>query len=110
MMNIAILNGPNLNLLGKREPEVYGNKDFDQYFDRAVKWSLATRKALQQRLADAGFYQGTIDGKLGRGTKRALKDLPLNMRGKTLHEAKPAAPPAKPSPGQQSIQDLEKLD
>ncbi len=83
---------------------------FDQYFDRALKWSLATRKALQQRLADAGLYQGTIDGKLGRGTKRALKDLPLNMRGKTLHEAKPAAPTTKPSPGQQSIQDLEKLD
>ena len=31
-MKIAIINGPNLNLLGKREPEVYGNKDFDAYF------------------------------------------------------------------------------
>ena len=31
-MNITIINGPNLNLLGKREPDVYGNKDFEQYF------------------------------------------------------------------------------
>ncbi len=31
-MNIIIINGPNLNLLGKREPEVYGNTSFENYF------------------------------------------------------------------------------
>jgi 3-dehydroquinate dehydratase-2 len=31
-MKIIIINGPNLNLLGKREPEVYGSKSFEDYF------------------------------------------------------------------------------
>jgi 3-dehydroquinate dehydratase II len=31
-MKIAIINGPNLNLLGKREPGVYGNQTFEDYF------------------------------------------------------------------------------
>ena len=30
-MNIIIITGPNLNLLGKREPEVYGSQSFEDY-------------------------------------------------------------------------------
>ena len=54
-MNIAILNGPNLNLLGKREPEVYGNIDFDQYFDQ-----------LQSLFPEINltYYQSNVEGEL----------------------------------------------
>mgnify|MGYP001826263469 CR=1 FL=1 len=33
MMKIHIINGPNLNLLGKREPEIYGAKTFEDYYE-----------------------------------------------------------------------------
>ncbi|WP_018612886.1 type II 3-dehydroquinate dehydratase [Segetibacter koreensis] len=54
-MKIAIINGPNLNLLGKREPEVYGNKDFEQYF-----------KELQNNFSEIKFsyYQSNVEGEL----------------------------------------------
>lgn len=32
MIKIAIINGPNLNLLGKREPSIYGNQSFEDYY------------------------------------------------------------------------------
>lgn len=36
-MNIAIINGPNLNLLGKREPEVYGKETFETFLENLIK-------------------------------------------------------------------------
>jgi len=33
MIKIAIINGPNLNLLGNREPDIYGDQTFEQYFE-----------------------------------------------------------------------------
>ncbi|HWV71335.1 MAG TPA: type II 3-dehydroquinate dehydratase [Pseudosphingobacterium sp.] len=36
-MKIFILNGPNLNLLGIREPSIYGSKGFDDYFEELTK-------------------------------------------------------------------------
>lgn len=36
-MTIAIINGPNLNMLGKRDPEIYGGETFEQTFDMLQK-------------------------------------------------------------------------
>ncbi|MDR1119837.1 MAG: type II 3-dehydroquinate dehydratase [Dysgonamonadaceae bacterium] len=54
-MKIQIINGPNLNLLGKREPDIYGNSSFDAYFD--------TLKA-QYPAIELTYYQSNIEGKL----------------------------------------------
>lgn len=37
MYQIQIINGPNLNLLGRREPNIYGNQSFEVYFERLRK-------------------------------------------------------------------------
>ena len=54
-MKIIIINGPNLNLLGKREPEVYGTQDFDSYF--------TTLKSKHPEM-DLSYFQSNIEGEL----------------------------------------------
>jgi 3-dehydroquinate dehydratase-2 len=54
-MRIIIINGPNLNLLGKREPEIYGGRSFEDYFTE-----------LQQKFpgVQLDYYQSNIEGEL----------------------------------------------
>jgi len=54
-MKILILNGPNLNLLGKREPEVYGDQTFEDYFEK-----------LQSKFdsIELEYYQSNVEGEI----------------------------------------------
>jgi 3-dehydroquinate dehydratase-2 len=54
-MKIAIINGPNLNLLGKREPEVYGNQTFEGYL---------TGLELKFPEIEFIYFQSNIEGEL----------------------------------------------
>lgn len=54
-MKIAIINGPNLNLLGTREPGIYGSETFEQFFS-----------ALQKKYPTISFsyFQSNVEGEL----------------------------------------------
>ena len=54
-MKIQIINGPNLNLLGKREPEVYGKLDFNTFFATLQSGFPAV---------DLHYFQSNIEGEL----------------------------------------------
>ena len=54
-MKISIINGPNLNLLGAREPNIYGNQTFDQYFE--------SLKSYFPQL-EFDYFQSNVEGEL----------------------------------------------
>ncbi len=54
-MKILIINGPNLNLLGKREPEVYGSESFESYFETLQN---------QFNTLELSYFQSNIEGEL----------------------------------------------
>lgn len=54
-MQLLILNGPNLNLLGQREPEVYGHQSFDSYFEELK---------LQFSSVQLDYFQSNVEGEI----------------------------------------------
>lgn len=55
MKHILIVNGPNLNLLGVREPQVYGNRTFEDYFQELKR---------QYPNIALEYYQSNVEGEL----------------------------------------------
>ena len=76
-MKIAIINGPNLNLLGKREIDIYGGESFDVYLQKL--------KDKFQRI-EFSFFQSNIEGELVTEIQRAglkMDGIILNAGGYT---------------------------
>jgi 3-dehydroquinate dehydratase II len=63
-MKILILNGPNLNLIGQREPEIYGNISFEEAME---KWK-------SEFSLDLSFYQSNVEGELVTALQKAEAD------------------------------------
>lgn len=55
-MRILILNGPNLNLLGKREPDIYGNSNFQEFYEEL--------NAVYDDVASFNYLQSNVEGEL----------------------------------------------
>lgn len=55
MLKIQIINGPNLNLLGKREPEVYGSTSFEDYLEKLKS---------QFSSVEIHYFQSNVEGEL----------------------------------------------
>jgi 3-dehydroquinate dehydratase II len=73
-MKIIIINGPNLNLLGKRETSIYGNQDFEIYF-----------KKLQSKFStiELEYFQSNVEGEI----INKLHEVGFNYQGIILNAA-----------------------
>ncbi len=67
-MNILIINGPNLNLLGKREPEIYGSRSFEDFLED-----------LKTEFPDVSldYFQSNVEGEL----INAIQDFGFRVEG-----------------------------
>ncbi len=65
-MRILILNGPNLNLLGKREPDIYGNSNFQEFYEEL--------SAVYDDVASFNYLQSNVEGELINILQSSLAD------------------------------------
>ncbi|HEV8080368.1 MAG TPA: type II 3-dehydroquinate dehydratase [Chitinophagaceae bacterium] len=61
-MKISIINGPNLNLIGTRETDVYGSESFEHYFQKLRK---------KYQTVDFDYFQSNVEGELITEIQRA---------------------------------------
>jgi 3-dehydroquinate dehydratase-2 len=65
-MKISIINGPNLNLLGTREPGIYGSTTFEDYFQKLRK---------EYETIDFNYFQSNVEGELINEIQKAEKNM-----------------------------------
>ena len=76
-MKIAIINGPNLNLIGTREPEIYGSTTFESFFEKMRR---------KYESINFDYFQSNIEGELVDEIQRAgmkMDGIILNPGGYT---------------------------
>lgn len=74
MKKIIIINGPNLNLLGKREPEIYGSNSFKDFFNELKK---------NYNTIELHYYQSNVEGEI----INKLHEVGFNFDGIILNAA-----------------------
>lgn len=75
---ILILNGPNLNLLGRREPQVYGNVSFEEVFS---KWQVAFPDV--ELLYFQSNWEGGLIDRIQKAKEEGIKAIIINAGGYT---------------------------
>lgn len=71
-MKILIVNGPNLNLIGSRQPQIYGNVRFEEYFEELKS----------KTKAELSFFQSNLEGEIiNRLQQEGFDGIILNAGG-----------------------------
>ena len=68
MKKVCIINGPNLNLLGKREKEIYGDKSFEEVFNQLQEFA-------RSKSMDLSYFQSNEEGEIINKIHECMGDM-----------------------------------